>query len=526
MHDAGAPFVWTMVPGPDESIVRRHRQRRQGRARRSQRQRQRCSSTAARWRSTRSRRRPNGGLYVGTSPDGRIYSVDAKGQATPFFDPDDKYIWALAVDAKGVVYAATGDKGVVYRITPDGKGAPFFTTKTTHAIVARVRRRADSCWSAPARRAASSASTRRARASCCSTRPTRKSRRCASIRRASSTSRRRAASRRRVATTRQFTTDRPTPPPAAPVPSGLHRDHVDCDHRRAGDAAARASGGRRRGDRRGPTGAVYRVLPDGLWDELWESRDDAPYDVAIEPDGSPARRDRRQRQDLPARRRPDAADAADARRRAAGHDAAAHADSHADHHGESRRHLVAISSEPRRERHLRVRRQGRTHGRDLGRGVAGVRRRPPARASRCARARATRGRRTRRGATGRRPTPTPNGSPITSPKARYLQWRAVLSAARATSPVLTSVERGLSAAQRAARGDARSPCTRPASSSRSRSRPARPRLPASTTTPSSGGWPTPATPARRRAPPRSDAARIRRGCRRSCGRPRTRTATS
>jgi hypothetical protein len=40
------------------------------------------------------------------------------------------------------------------------------------------------------------------------------------------------------------------------------------------------------GDRRGPTGAIYRVLPDGLWDQLWESRDDAPYDVAVDPDGS------------------------------------------------------------------------------------------------------------------------------------------------------------------------------------------------------------------------------------------------
>ena len=39
-----------------------------------------------------------------------------------FFDPDDKYIWALAVDKAGNVFAATGDKGVIYKITPDGKG--------------------------------------------------------------------------------------------------------------------------------------------------------------------------------------------------------------------------------------------------------------------------------------------------------------------------------------------------------------------------------------------------------------------
>ena len=34
------------------------------------------------------------------------------------------------------------------------------------------------------------------------------------------------------------------------------------------------------------TGAVYRVQPDGLWDELWSAKDDAPYDVSIEPDGA------------------------------------------------------------------------------------------------------------------------------------------------------------------------------------------------------------------------------------------------
>ena len=115
------------------------------------------------------------------------------------------------------------------------------------------------------------------------------------------------------------------------------------------------------------------------------------------------------------------------------------------------------------------------------------------------------------------------GSPITSPKARYLQWRAVLTG-KGDSPVLTSVTRRVSAAQRAARCDARSPSTRRASSSRSRSRPAKPRLPASTPTPIERRWPTSAgaTP----AAPRSAAARIRRACRRLCGRPRTRTATS
>src|SRR5207245_2139138 len=33
-------------------------------------------------------------------------------------------------------------------------------------------------------------------------------------------------------------------------------------------------------------GAVYRIAPDGLWDQLWESRDDSPYDLAFDPTGA------------------------------------------------------------------------------------------------------------------------------------------------------------------------------------------------------------------------------------------------
>ena len=39
---------------------------------------------------------PQGGLYVATSPDGKIYNVAADGTSKVHFDPEDKYIWALA----------------------------------------------------------------------------------------------------------------------------------------------------------------------------------------------------------------------------------------------------------------------------------------------------------------------------------------------------------------------------------------------------------------------------------------------
>jgi len=34
------------------------------------------------------------------------------------------------------------------------------------------------------------------------------------------------------------------------------------------------------------TGAIFRIAPDGGSDVVWEVREDTPYDVAVEPDGS------------------------------------------------------------------------------------------------------------------------------------------------------------------------------------------------------------------------------------------------
>src|SRR6185503_9322532 len=39
------------------------------------------------------------------------------------------------------------------------------------------------------------------------------------------------------------------------------------------------------GDTRAARGAVYRVAPDGQWEQLWESRDDLPYDIVTDNEG-------------------------------------------------------------------------------------------------------------------------------------------------------------------------------------------------------------------------------------------------
>jgi hypothetical protein len=66
---------------------------------------------------------PDGKVYVGTSPDGVVYSVNAAGEAEEFFDPPDQYIWALAFDQQGRLLVATGGEGRIYRVSKDGKSS-------------------------------------------------------------------------------------------------------------------------------------------------------------------------------------------------------------------------------------------------------------------------------------------------------------------------------------------------------------------------------------------------------------------
>lgn len=75
-----------------------------------------------------------GRLYAGTAPDGKIYRIAEQGRAETFFNPDEKFIWDLTFDAQGRLYVATGPQGIVYRVTPDGKGELFFDAEEGHIV--------------------------------------------------------------------------------------------------------------------------------------------------------------------------------------------------------------------------------------------------------------------------------------------------------------------------------------------------------------------------------------------------------
>lgn len=76
-----------------------------------------------------------GTLWVATSPDGKIYKVAPSGQAQEFFNPKRKYIWDLALDPAGNLFVATGEKGEIFRVAPDGTGKTFFSSAETHVRV-------------------------------------------------------------------------------------------------------------------------------------------------------------------------------------------------------------------------------------------------------------------------------------------------------------------------------------------------------------------------------------------------------
>jgi sugar lactone lactonase YvrE len=224
---------------------------------------------------------PEGGLYVGTSPEGRIYRVDAKGAGSVYFDPDDKYIWALTVDSSGVLYVATGEQGIVYRVTAAGKGAPYYRTKATHARalafdaagrlivgtespgkVFRIDKDGSGFVLLDAGQPEISAVRVDGRGVIYAT----------------------ALSGRATQDRGPDRAPVETPEPA-PIPTvSTEITSVAIVDAPIGGGGAMTSPARP--ERRSVRGALYRIQPDGIWDIVWNSQDDAPYDVLPEPDGS------------------------------------------------------------------------------------------------------------------------------------------------------------------------------------------------------------------------------------------------
>lgn len=88
----------------------------------------------------------DGAVYAGTSPDGKVYRITPDGKADVYFDPGDKYIWSLAVMTDGSLAVGTGDSGKLYRVraanaTP--ASSLLVSTNQTHVISLAVTPQGD-----------------------------------------------------------------------------------------------------------------------------------------------------------------------------------------------------------------------------------------------------------------------------------------------------------------------------------------------------------------------------------------------
>src|SRR5208282_1908987 len=59
---------------------------------------------------------PAGNLYAAAGSPARVYRITPDGQTTTVFEPQELQVQALVVDKKGIVYAATAPDGKVYRL--------------------------------------------------------------------------------------------------------------------------------------------------------------------------------------------------------------------------------------------------------------------------------------------------------------------------------------------------------------------------------------------------------------------------
>ena len=277
VHDTASPFVWCLVAGPDGSVYagtgndgKVLRIDPAGKA-----------STffdAAELEVHAIAAAPGGGLFAATSPDGRIYKVDGKGQGTPFYDPEDKYIWALAVDRDGNVYAGTGERGSIYRIAPDGTGALFYRTKATN-VVSLAFDAAGNLLASTEGPGRVLRIDRAGKAFVLLDSPYRELR---SLRvRQDGTIFAAAVAGSEPSgggeSEPAITAPQPAKPAAAPVPTVTTEvtSIAILDVGAADKTTPRVTP-------RVAKGAVYRIAPDGVWDVIWESQEDTPYDVGFD----------------------------------------------------------------------------------------------------------------------------------------------------------------------------------------------------------------------------------------------------
>ena len=88
----------------------------------------------------------DGSVFAATSPDGKVYRITQDGKADVYFDPGDKYIWSLAVMPDGSLAVGTGDTGKLYSVRTAGakpESSLLLKTNQTHVMSLAINKQGD-----------------------------------------------------------------------------------------------------------------------------------------------------------------------------------------------------------------------------------------------------------------------------------------------------------------------------------------------------------------------------------------------
>ena len=130
VFDSGQPEIWSAAPAPDGSLYLGTGHR--GRLYKLDA----AGKSSLVWTADQSEIfalavDKAGVVYAGTSPGGKVYRIE-NGKASEYFSPGAQYIWALKAAPDGSLYVGTGDQGKIFRVTSAGNGSVYYETAQSH----------------------------------------------------------------------------------------------------------------------------------------------------------------------------------------------------------------------------------------------------------------------------------------------------------------------------------------------------------------------------------------------------------
>ncbi len=218
-----------------------------------------------------------GTVYAGTSPRGSVYKIATDGTTDVFFDPEDRYIWALTSDSRGNLLVATGDRARIYRVDSGGRSEVLFESDETHVVSLAIDAD-DNLYAGTDASGLVLRIDRNGAAAVLFDTPFQEVRAIVLDSRGNVY----AATVSGGVRAREPVEPAPAPTPTASVSTGGGGEMVTVTATANVIAAAPASSASTSVS--GAAGGLYRIAPDGASELLWQSRNDPPLSLALSTD--------------------------------------------------------------------------------------------------------------------------------------------------------------------------------------------------------------------------------------------------